>query len=97
MDTGLENALGLTLTSIARMQRDVSMMLGAKALEAEKVRNWILQHVQAGVFPTQQDHLSTCLEIHEQQVEVIEGLTKMCNGLSRSMKIILHPDQEEER
>ncbi|WP_276354151.1 restriction endonuclease subunit S [Cohnella caldifontis] len=95
MEAGLEEAFETTLDAISKIQRDVSMMLGAKAVEAEKVRNWVLNHVKEGVFQTQLDRFSTSMQFHEQQIEVIDGLAKMCNGLSRSMRIILHPDQDE--
>lgn len=89
-----EDAYHLTLDAIAKMQWNVAAMLEAKAFEAEKVRNWMLAHFTHESQAAHSDRLSTSLEFHEQHVEVIEGLTKLCNGLSRNMKIILHPEEE---
>jgi hypothetical protein len=90
-----EEAFVATLNAIAKIQRNVALMLGAKATEAEKVRAWLLHHLKDGVIPSHEDRLAVCLQIHEQQIEVIDGLTKLCGGLSRNMKIILHPDAPE--
>ncbi|MBW5447384.1 restriction endonuclease subunit S [Cohnella sp. CFH 77786] len=91
-----EDALKTTLGAIAGIQRNVSLMLGAKAAEAEKVRNWLVQHLNEGVFQSHSERLGVCLQIHEQQIEVIDGLTKLCNALSRNMRIILHPEQDQD-
>jgi len=89
---GREEALYSTLEALAKMQKDVSIILQSKAIEAEKAKNWILNHLGDSMFPAPSDRLAACLQIHEQQIEVIDGLTKLCNGLSRNMKMILHPE-----
>lgn len=90
-----EEAYHLTLDAISKLQWNVVMILEAKATEAEKVRNWICTHMTNDTYAAHQDKLSSCLQLHEQNIEVIDGLTKLCNGLSRNMKIILDPDEDE--
>jgi hypothetical protein len=36
------------------------------------------------------------MQFNEQQVEIIDGLTKLCNGLTRNMKAILEPEGDSE-
>lgn len=90
-----EEAYHLTLDAIAKLQWNVAMILEAKATEAEKVRTWICTHISKDTYDVQHDQLSTCLQLHEQNIEVIDGLTKLCNGLSRNMKVILNPDDDD--
>jgi hypothetical protein len=90
-----EEAYHLTLDAIAKMQWNVAMILEAKATETEKVRNWICTHITNDTYAAHDDRLSICLLLHEQNIEVIEGLTKLCNGLSSNMKIILNPGNDE--
>lgn len=91
----IERAFATTLQSLADIQKNISIVLSAKAAESEKVRGWLQFHLQNPIFETNADRLSACMLIHEQQIEVIEGLAKLCNGLSRNMKMILHPDQAD--
>lgn len=90
-----EDACLMTLDAIAKIQWNVSLIIGAKAVEAEKVKNWMVEHITEGTYTTHTDRLTTCLQIHEMQIEVIDGLTKMLNGLNRSMRAILNPESEE--
>ncbi|QMV40812.1 restriction endonuclease subunit S [Cohnella cholangitidis] len=90
-----EEAYHITLDAIAKMQWNVSLILEAKATEAEKVRNWLCTHITNGTYEAHNDQLSTSLQFNEQNVEIIDGLTKLCNGLSRNMKVIINPDSEE--
>ncbi|MBO9598623.1 MAG: hypothetical protein J7559_12505, partial [Cohnella sp.] len=41
-------------------------------------------------------HVAQPVLRHEQNVEVIEGLTKLCNGLSRNLKEIINPDKDDD-
>ncbi|MFC4596962.1 restriction endonuclease subunit S [Cohnella hongkongensis] len=90
-----EEAYHLTLDAIAKMQWNVAMILEAKAAEAEKVRNWLCTHITKDTYEAHNDQLTTCMLWNEQNIEVVDGLTKLCNGLSRNMKVILNPDTEE--
>ncbi|WP_027087882.1 hypothetical protein [Cohnella panacarvi] len=91
-----EDAYNITLDAIAKLQWNVAMILEAKATEAEKVRNWVLNHITNDTYEAHSEKLAACLQFHEQNVEVIEGLTKLCNGLSRNLKEIINPDKEDD-
>nr|WP_275444790.1 restriction endonuclease subunit S [Paenibacillus sp. ACRRX] len=72
------------------MQWSISMILEAKAMEAEKSRNWMLNHFTHQPAATPHEQIEEALEIHEQVIEVLEGLTKLQQGLARNMKTIFH-------
>ncbi|GIO11051.1 hypothetical protein J19TS2_06060 [Cohnella xylanilytica] len=90
-----EQAYHLTLDALAKLQWNTAMILEAKATEAEKVRNWLLTHITGDTYVAHSDQLSTSLKIHEQNVELIDGLTKLCHGLNRNMKAILEPEGDD--
>ncbi len=83
------------LDASSKIQWNVAMMLEAKALEAEKARNWTLNHMSASSFSDHASQLGQPMGVHEQLVEVIEGLTKLSNGLNSNLKAILSSDGEE--
>ncbi len=91
-----EEAYHITLEAIAKMQWNVVMILEAKAAEAEKVKNWLVNHVTQDAYDAHNERLSTSLQFNEQNIEIIDGLSKLCNSLSRNMKAILHPDSNED-
>lgn len=84
-----ESAYIRMLDASAKMQWNVAMILEAKALEAEKVRAWIVNHVTPESFSDQQDHLKSALRVHGQMVDVIDGLTKLNAGLTSVLKAAL--------
>ncbi|WP_223069497.1 restriction endonuclease subunit S [Paenibacillus caui] len=84
-----EHAYLNILDAMAKIQWNVAMMLEAKALEAEKVRNWSLNHLHAHSFSDHETQLEKPLGVHDEMVEVIEGLTKMENGLCSNLRAIL--------
>lgn len=86
-----EHAYLNMLDAMAKIQWNVALMLEAKALEAEKVRNWNLNHVHANSFEDHENQLTKPLGVHEEIVEVIEGLTKMENGLCSNLRSLLSP------
>ncbi|TYA10886.1 restriction endonuclease subunit S [Paenibacillus faecis] len=90
-----EQAYLQILDAASKIQWNVAMILEAKAVEAEKVRNWIVNHVHAHSFESHEKQLSDPLDVHEQLVEVIEGLTKLQNGLCSNLKTVLPPEEEE--
>jgi hypothetical protein len=81
------------LEATAIMQEHVSAILQAKALEAEKAKKWICLHIHDGSFADKEDQLKHCLNIHEKVIEIIEGLTKLENGLGRNLKVVLNKDE----
>ncbi|MBB6635846.1 restriction endonuclease subunit S [Cohnella thailandensis] len=89
-----EQAYHLALDALAKMQWNTAIILEAKAAEAEKVRTWLLTHFTNDTHLDQKDRLSTSLQFHDQTVEVIDSLSKLCHGLNRNMKAILEPEGE---
>lgn len=90
-----EHALINMLDAAAKIQWNVAMILEAKAVEAEKARNWTLNHFQAHSFESHDKQLSEPLGLHEMLVEVIEGLTKLENGLCSNLKTVLTSDSDD--
>ncbi|PWW07353.1 hypothetical protein DFQ01_102245 [Paenibacillus cellulosilyticus] len=86
---GREQAFQRMLDTAAKLQWDISMILEAKAVEAEKVRNWILNHVSSDSYYEQQQQLKESLRMHDQIVEVIDGLTKIGRGMNAVMRVAL--------
>lgn len=84
-----EHAYLNMLDAMAKIQWNVALMLEAKAIEAEKVRNWNLNHVHTHSFEDHETQLTKPLGVHEEIVEVIEGLTKMENGLCSNLRSLL--------
>ncbi|EHS56261.1 hypothetical protein WG8_3882 [Paenibacillus sp. Aloe-11] len=83
------------LDSASKMQRNVSMILEAKAVEAEKMRNWALNHLAPNAFDTDEEQLGRPLEVHEQMVEMLEGLTRLQTGLCSNLKALLDQDEQQ--
>lgn len=84
------------MESTAKMQENISVILEAKATEAEKSRIWLGHHVTPNYFA--HDHeaqVKLSLEVHEHMVDLLNGLTKMEWGLARNLKILLNQDQPE--
>lgn len=77
------------LDANSKIQWNVAMILEAKAIEAEKARNWILNHIHQGSFETHEKQLSESMDVHEQLIEVVEGLTKLQNGLCSNLKSLI--------
>ncbi|CAH1206199.1 hypothetical protein PAECIP111893_02461 [Paenibacillus plantiphilus] len=91
-----ERALARMLDASAKLQWNVAMILEAKAVEAEKVRNWVCNHVTPDAFPQNQESLKETLIIHDQLIEVIDGLTKLNHGMTNVLKAALYQDGESE-
>lgn len=85
------------LESTAKMQHNISIILEAKAVEAEKSRRWLNNHIHAANF--EEDHeaqVKLSLEFHEQVVEALSGLTKLEMGLARNLRIVLGQEANEQ-
>lgn len=87
--TRREDAFLHMLDAAVNMQRDISLILEANAVESEKARNWILNHMHAAEFITDEDQIKEPLLIHKQVIEMIEVLTKLETGLCNNLKAIL--------
>ncbi|UVI28655.1 restriction endonuclease subunit S [Paenibacillus spongiae] len=90
-----ETAYARMLDASAKLQQNVAMILEAKATEAEKVRNWLCNHVTPDAYQEQQAHLKDTLGVHEQLIEVIDGLAKLNQGMANVLKAVLRHDQED--
>ncbi|ANE46103.1 restriction endonuclease S subunit [Paenibacillus swuensis] len=91
-----EESFRQMLAAAAKFQWNIALILEAKALEAEKSRNWIVNHLSGEVFADHSDQLKQSMNIHEQMIEVIEGLTKLENGLTKNLKVVLDQDGDSE-
>jgi len=91
-----EQAFEQMLDAAARMQWNISMILEAKAVEAEKIRNWTIHHLNGQSFERQDEQITETLKIHEQVVELLEMLTKLENGLCSNLKAVLVESGESE-
>ncbi|BBH18689.1 hypothetical protein Back11_00340 [Paenibacillus baekrokdamisoli] len=89
-----EKAYARMLDASAKMQWNVAMILEAKALEAEKVRSWLCNHVTPEAYTEHQEHLKETLLVHGLLIEVIDGLTKLNQGMVNVLKATLRHDQD---
>lgn len=89
-----EQALISILDSTAHLQSNMAIILEAKAIEAEKVRNWIGNHVRSDSFSSQQQLVKDTMDIHEQLIEVIEGLSKLGQGMTSMLKVVLRHEAD---
>lgn len=78
-----------TLEATANIQMNVALILEAKALEAEKARGWLCSHFDGSQIPAHSDRVKQVIEIHEQIIEIIDGIVKMENGLASNLKVLL--------
>lgn len=72
------------------IQRNTSLILQGKAVEAEKVCQWVLTQ-----YTGSDGELKDSLSIHEQIVEQIEGLTRIGSGLCRNLRIVLGTSDDQ--
>jgi len=82
------------LDAAAKIQWNVTMILEAKAVEAEKVRNWALNHLSEQAFTSHTELLKESLGIHDSLVDVLDGLTKLENGLAHNLKVVLNREAD---
>lgn len=80
------------LEATAIMQHHVSVILQAKAIEAEKTKCWICYHLADAGFADKEDQLKQAIGLHEKVIEVIDGLTRLENGLAKNLKVVLNKD-----
>ncbi|PZD95136.1 restriction endonuclease subunit S [Paenibacillus sambharensis] len=84
-----EQAYMRMLDASANMQWNVAMILEAKATEAEKIRNWMVNHLTSDAFTVQQDLLKETMQVHDQVIEMIEGLNKLGQGMNGVLKAVV--------
>jgi hypothetical protein len=91
-----EDAYLSMLEAAANIQFNVSLILEAKAVESVKVKNWLCNHLSNVSFSDNDAQLMQVVDFHQQIVEVIEGLTKLENGLGKNLKIVLGHNESGE-
>ncbi|GGF98815.1 restriction endonuclease subunit S [Paenibacillus abyssi] len=84
------------LEASANLHLNMEKILEAKAVEAEKVRSWMSSHITAEVFPSQQELVKETMQVHEQLIEVIDGLTKLNHGMTHVLKVVLRHDADNQ-
>lgn len=90
-----EHAYMQILDAAAKIQRNIAIILEAKAIETEKARNWLVNHLSDHAFKTHKEQIDQPLTIHDQLLDTIDGLTKLENGMSRYLKVVLGRDGED--
>ncbi|MBD2871517.1 restriction endonuclease subunit S [Paenibacillus sp. IB182493] len=84
------------LKSTVNMQWNIASILDAKAAETEKMKNWYLNHIHAEVFDSHQKQLGQSLQLHEQVIEMIDGITKLNMGIVSVMRAVLKENEDED-
>lgn len=82
------------LQATANMQWNIAAILEAKALEAEKVRNWLINHMTSAAYTEDEEQFEDSLQLHGQIVETIEGITKLGQGLNNVLKSVSQDSAE---
>ncbi|MFF2483989.1 restriction endonuclease subunit S [Paenibacillus sp. NPDC058071] len=89
-----EQAYLRMLGATANMQWNVAIMLEAKAEEAEKARNWICNHITTESFIGDQTQLKQSIQMHDQIIDVLDGVNKMGQGIVSILRALLDKDSD---
>ncbi|WP_454193936.1 restriction endonuclease subunit S [Paenibacillus sp. Marseille-Q7038] len=89
-----EKSLLQMLDAAVKVQYNISLILEAKALEAEKMRNWSVNHLTGAIYDSHEDQLTVSLKLQEQLIELLEGINRMEAGLNKNLKALLHQSEE---
>jgi hypothetical protein len=84
------------LQAAAKFQLNIAIMLEAKAIEAEKSRHWICNHLSPSAYSGHAEHVKETMDVHDQMIEIIDGLTKMEAALAKNLQIIAGPKEDED-
>ncbi|MDD9269963.1 restriction endonuclease subunit S [Paenibacillus sp. GCM10023248] len=82
------------LDAMVKIQYNVALILEAKAVHAEKSRNWICNHLSTAAYADNAEHVKESHDIHEQLISVIEGITKMEVAFAKHMGVLLAKEEE---
>lgn len=91
-----EESLIRILAANAKLQLHMAVILEAKGTELAKSRNWLCAHIRPDGYPDHDQQLKEPLKIHEQIVEVLDGIVKVENGLAKNLEILIGPEEEQE-
>ncbi|OXM83490.1 hypothetical protein [Paenibacillus rigui] len=92
-----EDSYHKMLQAAAQLQWNISLILEAKAVEAARSCQWICQHMKSSHFEDHSVQVKKTVEMHEQLIEVIEGITKMEQALAKNMHVLLGQSEENEQ
>ncbi len=84
------------LESSAQMQEHISAILEAKALEAEQRRGWVCTHLQIHHHSGGEDCHKDSMELHENVVDVIAGITRMELGLAKNLGLLIKQESSSD-
>jgi len=82
------------LESAGQMQASIAKLLSAKAGEARLNQSWISVQLRPGEYAGPGDVHSVALEMHDQMIEILDGITKLEIGLARGLKALLNREEE---
>ncbi|WP_159881081.1 hypothetical protein [Paenibacillus puerhi] len=83
------------LMAAAKFQHNIALILEAKAVEAERSCQWICGHVSGEHYDNHGDQLKGTIDVHEQLLEVIDGMTKLERALAKNMSVLLGEKESE--
>ncbi|MCD1258101.1 restriction endonuclease subunit S [Paenibacillus athensensis] len=83
------------LDSTAKLQHEIALILEAKAQEAEKSRSWVCHHLTSANVPGHDNQMKTSVEVNEQIIELIDGLTKLESALNRQLQALLGAKEDD--
>ncbi|WP_282941174.1 hypothetical protein [Paenibacillus sp. RC67] len=90
------NSYHRLLQSAASFQKNISLILEAKAHEATRSSRWMCTHLTSSHLGNHNDQVKRSIEIHEQLLDVIDGLTKMEQALTKNLQAILGDNNESD-
>jgi hypothetical protein len=82
------------LDATSKLQFNVALILESEAVHAEKSRNWICNHLSTAAYLDNAEHLKQTVDIHEQLIAVIDGITKMEVALAKNLEILIGEKEE---
>jgi hypothetical protein len=83
------------LQAAAHFQMNIALILEAKSVEAARSCQWICQHLSSDHFETHGDQVKRTIEVHEQLLEVIDGMTKMEQALAKNLQVLLGQKEDD--
>ncbi|MCM3785873.1 restriction endonuclease subunit S [Neobacillus mesonae] len=89
-----EESMLQIMDAAVKLQHNISLILEAKALEAEKIRNWSVNHLSEAVFESHEEQLIMSLKLQEHLIELLEGINRMEAGLNSNLKALLNRSEQ---
>jgi hypothetical protein len=78
----------------AQFQKNIAIILEAKSVEADRSSQWICRNLSSEHIGGHSEQVKRTIEVHEQLLEVIEGLTKMEQALGKNLQVLLGKNQD---